>query len=262
MSDPPSGPDLRRELRAYYGPLLPVWDATLEDRGDLAFWRRRADAWTGRTVLELGCGTGRVTEVLAERVGRVVGLDLNLEALRRARRRLEGASSVSLVGGDMRSFALGRRFPVAVAANDPFSHLRSDEGRRRALERVAAHLEPGGRLVLDALWFSDDWLAAARTGEGRTLERRLGTAEGGGELRLRQSWRFGPSGRRCTARYELWREGERLEETTFRGRAWSIGELRRNTAEAGLGLTRLHGDYEGGRWHPGAERLIVEAERR
>lgn len=260
MPHTPSGSDLREELRSYYGPLLPFWDATLAERGDLAFWRRRAEGWSGRTVLELGCGTGRVTEVLAERGARVLGLDLNLEALRRARARL--GPGATLVCADMRSFALGRRFPAAVAANDPFSHLRSDEGRQRALERVAAHLEPDGRLVLDALWFSEAWLAEARSEGGKVLEREVEAAGGRPALRIRHSWRCEEASRRCTARYELRVDGEARGATTFRGRAWSIRELHRRLAAAGLRLRRLHGDYEGRRWHPNAERLIAEAVRR
>lgn len=265
MPNPPSTSELRDELAAYYGPLLPYWDATLSGRGDLGFWRRRAGDWSKRTLLELGCGNGRVTEVLAGRAGRVVGLDLNLEALREARRRLAGRGNAALLAADMRTFAMGRRFPVLVAANDPFSHLRTDRGRRRAMERASAHLEPGGRLVLDALWLSESWLEEARSEEGKVHEFAPGgegTGDGTGpELRVRHRWRCPPEGRVCTARFEVWAGGVRRVEATFRGRVWSMEELRRLLSESGLELERLHGDYAGGAWHPDADRLVVEAVR-
>lgn len=263
MPNPPSAAELRDELASYYGPLLPYWDATLAGRGDLVFWRRRAADWSDLTLLELGCGNGRVTEVLALQAGRVFGLDLNLEALRDARRRLAGRENAALVAADMRTFELGRRFPVLVAANDPFSHLRTDRGRRRALERAAAHLEPGGRLVLDALWFPDAWIEEARSEGGKLHEvapRTDGTGVGDG-LRVRHRWRCPPEGRICTARFEVWDGEDRRAEATFRGRAWSMEELRRLLPETGFAVERLHGDYAGGEWHPEADRLVVEAVR-
>lgn len=261
MPRPPSTPELREELRSYYDPLLPYWDATLADRGDLDFWRERAEAWSGRTVLELGCGNGRVTEVLAGAGGRVVGVDLNLGALDEARSRLGGSDDVRLVAADMRELALGRRFPVAVAANDPFSHLRADADRQRALDRIAAHLAPGGLFVLDALWLSDDWLEEARTEGGRTEERTVTDRADGRELRVRHTWRPAPEGRRFEARYEVWIDGERRGDTTFRGRCWSIDELRERYAAAGLRVDRLLGDYDGSEWHPDARRLVAEGVR-
>lgn len=261
MTDPPSVSELQEELTDYYAPLLPYWDASLASRGDLAFWRQRAAGWSEATVLELGCGNGRVTEVLARHAGRVVGLDLNLEALRSARRRLGPGSGVGLVAADMRTFAFARPFPVVVAANDPFSHLRSDRGRREALGRVAAHLEPGGRLLLDALWFPDSWLEDARSQEGKTLEHEPGDRSEVAEVRIRHRWRCPPDGRICTARFEVWVDGERRADATFRGRAWSVEELRGRLAAAGLRVDRFHGDYGGGEWHPEAERLVVEAVR-
>lgn len=259
MTRTPSVSDLREELRAYYEPLLPFWDATLSDRGDLRFWRERAQAWSGGTVLELGCGSGRVTEVLADGADGVVGIDLNLEALRAARRRIPPGDRVRLVAADMRTLTLGRRFPAVVAANDPFSHLRSDVGRQEALDRAAALLEPGGTLVLDALWLSDEWLEEARTDTGRSLERVVDRGdEDGGELRVRQTWRAAPEGRICSARYEVWIDGELRGDGTFRGRCWSIDELRDRFERAGLRVDRLLGDYDGSAWHPDAPRLVAE----
>lgn len=259
MSQPPTVPELREELTAYYGPLLPYWDETLASRGDLAFWRERVSAWGDAAVLELGCGNGRVTEVLARGAARVVGLDLNLEALRAARGRLAGLPSVELIAADMRSFALGRRFPIVAAANDPFSHLRSDDGRRAAMARAAEHLEPGGRLVLDALWFPEGWLEEARSGEGKLLEFSPDPDRDGPELLVRHRWRCPPEGRVCTASFEVLVAGRSCAEATFRGRAWTMEELERRLSGAGLVLDRALGDYDGGAWHPESERLVVEA---
>ena len=264
MPKPPSESRLREELETYYGPLLPHWDRTLAHRGDLEFWRRMAREWSGRRVLELGAGSGRVTEVVAPAADRVVALDLVPEALRRARRRLRGVENVLPVVADMRSFRLAARFQVILAANDPFSHLRSDRGRRRALERVTEHLAEEGRFVLDALWFSDDWLEEAATPDGRTSETRIpaddGAAPGRG-LRVRQRWRCTTDRRRCEAEYELFRGDRRIAASTFRGRCWSRQEVDRTFSRAGLAVERCWGDYERSPWTPSSPQLVVVGRR-
>ena len=59
--------DVVEQIRAYYAAILPHYDASLEDRGDLPFWESMATRWNSKRILELGCGTGRVTKVLARR---------------------------------------------------------------------------------------------------------------------------------------------------------------------------------------------------
>lgn len=259
MSGAPSGDALRRELEAYYRPLLPLWDRTLSDRGDRALWRRAAEAWAGRPALELGAGSGRITEVLAGGPSPLVAMDLNREALRRARRRLSDlGSTVHLLLADMRRFRLNARFALVACANDPFSHLRTDPGRSAALRRVADHLAPDGSLILDALWFPEARRRAAAGPGGATTERSL-PAEDGPDLSVLQTWRCDPETARCTARFLVRRGDEIAARSVFVGRYWTRRELEERLRGAGLRTEDLWGDYRGASWRPDAEHLIVRA---
>ena len=96
-------------------------------------------------MLELGCGTARVTAPLAARTGTdVVGIDIDLEMLAVARSRYAGP----LFCGDMRRFALRRRFPLIVV---PYSSIQllDDDGRGACFHCVAEHLEPDGVVALE-----------------------------------------------------------------------------------------------------------------
>jgi SAM-dependent methyltransferase len=112
---------------------------------DLELWRRLAAA-AGGPVLDIGSGTGRVALDLAERGHDVWALDADaalVEALeRRARQRglrVHGAS------GDARTFELGgARFALAIAPMQVVQLLGGPAGRSAMLERVRAHLAPGG----------------------------------------------------------------------------------------------------------------------
>lgn len=120
---------------------------------DVAFYRRAAEEF-GDPVLELGCGTGRITMALAEIGKRVTGLDLSERMLERAARKRfalnkEERERVHLVQGDMSKFELGEKFRLVIIPFRPFQHLREMREQMDCLERVRRHLKPGGRLILD-----------------------------------------------------------------------------------------------------------------
>jgi SAM-dependent methyltransferase len=110
---------------------------------DLEVWE--ALTGEGTTVLDLGCGTGRVALHLA-RCGRLVtGLDRDpqLLATLETRARLE-ALQVDTVCADARSFDIGRRFDAIFAPMQLVQLLHGVAERRALLESAARHLLPGG----------------------------------------------------------------------------------------------------------------------
>lgn len=108
----------------------------------------------GDPVLELGCGTGRITMAIAEAGYRIQGLDLSERMLeravaKRAALRREARERVHLVQGDMTQFDLGETFRSVVIPFRPFQHLLETEEQIACLNCVKKHLAPNGRLILD-----------------------------------------------------------------------------------------------------------------
>jgi methyltransferase family protein len=114
-------------------------------------------------VLEIGAGTGLILERLVSRRPDLMlaGVDLTAAMLDIARPRLRGFPQVTLHRQDVVALELGQTFDLAfsyggvwyfVPADDGefslISHIRDDEENGRGLARVAAHLEPDGRLLL------------------------------------------------------------------------------------------------------------------
>ena len=98
----------------------------------------------GAPVLDLGCGAGEpITAHLIARGHPVTGVDLSPAMLAIARARWPGGDWRE---GDMRTLDLSERFG-GIAAWDSFFHLTAAE-QRAALPRMAAHLAPGGALLL------------------------------------------------------------------------------------------------------------------
>ena len=121
-------------------------NAPMNERGDDAVARLvlRGD----ETVLDAGCGTGRVTATLLERLprGHAIALDGSTAMLAEARERFAGDPRVSFVHAD-----LGQPLPLAervdaVVSTSTLHWVRDHDSLWRHL---AAVLKPGGQLVVD-----------------------------------------------------------------------------------------------------------------
>jgi SAM-dependent methyltransferase len=158
------------------------WD--VEDEVDWLLERLGPEC---RSVLEPGCGSGRVLEPLARRGLEAVGIDRSPAMVELAR-----ARGVEVVLADMTDFDLGRTFDGAVCPIGTLAHL-SPAGLARHLERMARHLRPGARYLVQlqiggeaysSRWETDEvrvaWttehidLAAGRQRQRSRIETRAG----------------------------------------------------------------------------------------
>ena len=121
-------------------------------REDIPFYVQEASR-SGGPVLELGCGTGRVTLPIAQSGIDIVGLDNSEGMLEKARgkaRLLEdGHGRMDLRMGDMRAFSLDRTFPLIIIPFRGFLALLSVEEQVRCLTAIKKHLGPDGRLIFN-----------------------------------------------------------------------------------------------------------------
>jgi SAM-dependent methyltransferase len=132
-------------------------------------------AYGPRSVLDGGCGTGRVAIELARRGLDVVGTDLDQDMIDVARTK---APELTWVHADLSELDLPTRFDVVVLAGNVIPYVASDR-RQAAVIGCARHLVPGGRLIagfqLQYSWPSladyDRWCASAGLG----LEARYAT---------------------------------------------------------------------------------------
>jgi ubiquinone/menaquinone biosynthesis C-methylase UbiE len=106
----------------------------------------------GGSVLDLACGTGRLTIPLAQAGLQVVGGDVSADMLSRARYHADRqAVAVEFVKLDIRDFDLnGRTFDTVIVAVNSVAHLQSLDDFKGFFRSVARHLSLKGRLVFDA----------------------------------------------------------------------------------------------------------------
>jgi SAM-dependent methyltransferase len=120
--------------------------------GDAEYFAEIA-ADAGR-VLELACGTGRVTIPMARAGAKVTAFDLSPRMLEAADQRLQSEPDevrkrVTLFEGDMRGFEAGRKFPLIVIPFRAFQHLHEVADQIACLQCCRDHLARNGRLVVN-----------------------------------------------------------------------------------------------------------------
>ena len=99
-------------------------------------------------VLDLACGTGRLTHELAARGFDMTGVDLSPEMLEIARERCAG-QNVLLLCQDMRSFELYGTVGAVVCCLDSVNHLTEDGDLDECFSHVHNYLVPGGVFIFD-----------------------------------------------------------------------------------------------------------------
>jgi len=102
------------------------------------------------TVLDLACGTGNLSILLAKRGYKVTGIDMSSHMLEVARQKCAAEGlEVRFIRADMRRFRLETPVDAAVCVFDSLNYLLEPCDVRSAFASVFAALEPGGLFVFD-----------------------------------------------------------------------------------------------------------------
>jgi ubiquinone/menaquinone biosynthesis C-methylase UbiE len=245
-----------------YAPFYDWENAQTLGRCDVAFWRGVAAAASG-PVLELGCGTGRVTLPLARAGIRMVGIDRSAPMLERALSRAAKASrrrgaSPMFVRGDIRALPFpDAAFPMVLAPYGILQSLIRPRDLTAALASIARVLEPGGRFGIDLVPDVPKW---------REYRNRiqLRGRHGASKLTLIESVRQDPA-RRLTTFEQTYVEQrgtathEHRFDLTFR--TLSVPDMSRQLARAGFVVDAALGDYRGRPWDESADVWILMVRR-
>jgi SAM-dependent methyltransferase len=129
-------------------------DSAVKDDVDVDFYESYLSSPT-QLVLEIGCGTGRVSNALAARGYRVIGIDNSEPMLRRARLKcqkmaLAQSKNVQFLQRDMRTLDLPLRFNLIIVPYYTFNHLKELALRAQCLAAITKHLLPGAHAIIHA----------------------------------------------------------------------------------------------------------------
>jgi ubiquinone/menaquinone biosynthesis C-methylase UbiE len=248
-----------------YAPFYDWENAQTVGRRDVAFWRRLA-LTAGGPVLELGCGTGRVSKPLIKAGIDLIGVDRSAEMLRRLRRTRRVPSPESriptasrFVRADIRQLPFSdRSFAMVIAPYGIVQSLTRERDLAAALASAARVLKRGGLLGLDLVPDVPKWREYANRTQlrGKAGARHLTLVESVRQDRRRHLTTFSQT--------YIERRGTKKSEHTFdlTFRTLPVPQMTRRVEQAGFAVERTLGDYRGRPWDAGADVWIILAKKR
>ncbi len=214
-------------------------------------------------VLELGCGTGRLSLPVAKASDRFVGIDRSAPMLARLRRRFRRTrlgGRAEVIRGDIRAlpFRPRMRFSLVMAPYGMLQSLLSDADLRATLRSVAAVMPRGGSFVIDLVPDLPRWSEYARKVSLR------GRGPGGSDLTLIETVRQDrPRGLTIFDQEYVERVDGRLERHQFEisFRTLTVPRISARLERAGFKVDAVLGDYRGRAWNPTADVWVIIARR-
>ncbi|MBC8134353.1 MAG: class I SAM-dependent methyltransferase [Fibrella sp.] len=246
-----------------YGPVSAVYDALMASVPHDIWLRRIEDECarrgkTPRSVLDVACGTGIVTELISQHgYHPVVGIDLSAPMIQIARTKADArrlADKISYHVQNATTLDLdGARFDLAVSLFDSLNYIIEPSDLSKAFVRIAHHLKPGAVLAFDV-----NSLYAL----SHNLFTQTGTSGP-----LSHVWRshWDRESRTCRVEMEFTLKDEKTGEArqfheTHIQRAYTITELREMLEAAGFTDIAVYGNYGDRTPGPKSDRLLFVAE--
>lgn len=238
--------------------------------GDLEFYREMARQLGAQAhILEVACGTGRVTLPLLQAGFRVTGLDSSPGMLELARQKLaneppEVQQRGQFIQADMRNFDFNEaQFDLILVALNSFQHLLTQADQLAFLKTARRHLAPVGRFILDTYnpeekesYPADGRLefntAFANPRTGGTVYVFLTTTANPGEQQRHYTYFYDDTAADGTLRRSV---------TNFDLRYTYRYEMELLLEKAGFNLEELYGSYDFDDYGPGSNKLIYVCRR-
>jgi len=205
--------------------------------------------FTGETVLDLCCGPGRHSVLLARKGLQVTGVDRTPFLLDKARERARKERvEVEWVQEDMRTFLRPGSFDLALSMFTSFGYFDDKEEDIGVLRNIHQNLKTGGACLIDVA--GKEWLA-------RAFQPTTSSELPDGTLLVQRHQIF-DAWTRIRNEWILIRGGE-SKSFEFHHTIYSGQELRDRLEQVGFGEVRIYGGLDGREYGPDCNRLVAVA---
>lgn len=158
---------------------------------ELSFWVIHAEKY-GESILELACGTGRITIALAKAGFNVTGIDYADGMLKEASEKSAKAGvDIKWAKGDMRDFNLDAKYSLIIIPANALCHLLTTDDFEACMSAVKNHLTHDGRFII-AVFVPRHELLINKPGE-RFPFSEYEDPEGRGKIIVTESYEYEPN---------------------------------------------------------------------
>ena len=125
-------------------------DVDYEATVDFYYEILKQEGLNPRTAVDLACGTGSVTTILADKGLQVIGVDMSEEMLTVASQKAgEAGVAPWFICQSLQQLRLPRAVDLAVCALDSLDYITNPDDCKEAIRRVYKYLNPGGIFIFD-----------------------------------------------------------------------------------------------------------------
>lgn len=221
---------------------------------------------TGGPVLELGCGTGRVSLAIAREGIQVFGIDQSDSMLTQAKRKamdLGLNGRVQWIQANMAEFKLDQKFPLIIIPYRSFLHLTTVREQILTLQRIRKHLLDQGLFAFNVFVPDPEEMAMEGTQRFRGAFPIPGTGE---TVEIYDTTTFDHFHQLAYVQryYERFsKEGVSLERirTQMKFRYIYPTELEHLLTLCGFRIVKRYGTFSGEVFHAESKELIIEAKK-
>ncbi len=172
---------------------------------------------TDKSVLEIGCGTGRVSIKLAGHAAHIVGVDISAPMLEIARKKSTEWTHFRWELADMKAFDLGLKFELVILPGHSFQFMLTPTDQLACLDCIKTHLDPHGLAVVHVDHQDISWLGCLRSGKGGVFEPagEVFDPATGRRIRTFKAWTYEPVSQTATCltrREEFNEEGQIVDQ--------------------------------------------------
>ncbi|MEM9362159.1 MAG: class I SAM-dependent methyltransferase [Bacteroidota bacterium] len=165
-----------------------VYDGMNTQLGDLEFYKKWMPKDKNANILELCCGTGRLTIPLVKEGHHITGLDFTPSMLEQAKKKAaQEGLQIPFVQGDMRTFVFQDKFDLVFIPFNSIHHLYTNQDIFRTFSSVKKHLKEDGLFIFDCFNPNIRYVVEAETEEKQIAEY---TTEDGREIVIKQTMNY------------------------------------------------------------------------
>ena len=224
---------------------------------DIPFWMEMA-ARQGGPILELGCGTGRISVPIAQEGYQVFGLDKDYSMLEVLKKNplLNTVRQLDVIQADAAAFHLAIQFALVIMPCNTYSTFNEKE-RREVLNQVNAHMASGGAFVFSTP--NPELLKDLSLHRDSEIDEVIIHPVTGYPVQVVNSWERYSNIFELNWHYDHLLPDGTVDRVTFQVNQHIVNYKKHSAefADAGLSLSCIYGDYDFSDYRSGSPYLIL-----